>query len=258
MKAVAVIVALFGLTVAAPLSGSPTGTGRPSRPTGTGAPGHHEHHGHHSHPPFPAFTGGSQSFTGVRPEFTSVRHSGAPLSQVPSRTGLPSQSIAARDLPVYPSNSFTGRRPEHTGAPHSFSGDHPRPTGSMVRGDERPGGWPRPSGFPHSFSGVRPSATGVHHSGAPPSEVPRPTDLPSQSIEARDLPVSPSDSFSGRHPEHTGAPHSFSGEHPHPTGSMVRGDERPGGWPRPSGFPHSFSGVRPSFTRSHPAPSQSA
>ncbi|CAE7207510.1 unnamed protein product [Rhizoctonia solani] len=192
MKAVAVIVALFGLAVAAPLSGSATGrptghhTGEP-RPTGTGAPGHH---GHHNHPPFPAFTGGSQSFTGVRPTFTAIRHSGAPLSPVPSPTDIPSQSIAARDLPVYPSGSFSELRPEHTG----------------------------------SFTGRRPEHTG---------------------------------SFTGRS-EHTGVPHSLSGERPRPTGSILRGDERPGGSPRPSGFPHSFSGVRPSFTGSHPAPSQSA
>ncbi|CAE6446592.1 unnamed protein product [Rhizoctonia solani] len=158
MKAVAVIVALFGLAVAAPLSGTPTGqpTGRP---TGTGAPGHH---GHHDHPPFPAFTGGSRSFIGVRPSFTGVPHSGVPQSDRPHPTDFPSQSIAARDLPVYPSGSFTGRHPEHTDAPHSLSGERPRPTGSMVRGDERPGGWPRPSGFPHSFSGVRPSFTRSH------------------------------------------------------------------------------------------------
>ncbi|CAE6448083.1 unnamed protein product [Rhizoctonia solani] len=155
MKAVAVIVALFGMAVAAPLSGTPSGhlTGT-VRPTGTGAPGHH---GHHEHPPFPAFSGGAQSFTGVRPSFTGAPHSGGPRP-----TGFPSHSMAARDLPVHPSGSFTGRRPEHTGALHSFTGKPSRPTGSMTRGDGRPGGWPRPSGFPHSFSGVRPSFTRSH------------------------------------------------------------------------------------------------
>ncbi|KAG8733648.1 hypothetical protein FRC11_004332 [Ceratobasidium sp. 423] len=160
MKAVAVIVALFGLAVAVPLSGTPTGE-HTGRPTGTGAPGHHGHHG--GHPPFPAFTGGDHSFTGAHPSFTGVRPSftGVPQSGDPRPTGFPSNSIAARDVPVQPSGSFSELRPEHSG---SFTGRRPEHTGSFTGRPEHTGSFtgrrPEHTGAPHSLSGMPSRPTG--------------------------------------------------------------------------------------------------